>query len=359
MQLVGRGFRAGSGYRYGFNGKELDQEVVQYDYGFRSYDPRLGKFISIDLKFQKYPGFSPYSYGMNNPVYCIDIDGNDIIGLLELTFKNNFPQGMSAMGIIKTNEVYQKLTANFSVGGMYDKNKIDLRYSNLNGTEDAKGYPTQLMPGSYKKAPKAASTNVGQTFITATVKGKGVVSLGDLLESDLKNIERWQVNIAIDGNLYADGAMGTVIHETSTHALNMGKMLNNFVSGNSGLSLTDFKNLYLSITEQDKTSPLTTNDHRQIGCNTGEFKALSASVLNQMRTVRGALATDPNAKGEAGIFNTGNASKYTLIKPNAYNYLVNFLNGMIDHYSGGQGATNGYLPSTRNRENTASEAPKQ
>jgi RHS repeat-associated protein len=42
-------------YRYGFNGKEKYDEVkvsagTQYDYGFRIYDPRIGKFLSRDLQ---------------------------------------------------------------------------------------------------------------------------------------------------------------------------------------------------------------------------------------------------------------------------------------------------------------------
>lgn len=45
------GSEAGEGiYRYGFNGKENDNEVKgegnQQDYGMRIYDPRLGKFLS-------------------------------------------------------------------------------------------------------------------------------------------------------------------------------------------------------------------------------------------------------------------------------------------------------------------------
>ena len=39
-------------YRYGFNGKEQDPEVKgpdnQYDYGMRMYDPRVGRFLSVD-----------------------------------------------------------------------------------------------------------------------------------------------------------------------------------------------------------------------------------------------------------------------------------------------------------------------
>ena len=44
------------GYRFGFNGMEKDDEVKgsgnQYDYGFRIYDPRLGRFLSVDPLFQ-------------------------------------------------------------------------------------------------------------------------------------------------------------------------------------------------------------------------------------------------------------------------------------------------------------------
>ncbi len=47
-----------SGYRYGFNGKELDKEVAgttTYDYGFRIYNPALGRFLSVDPLFKSYP----------------------------------------------------------------------------------------------------------------------------------------------------------------------------------------------------------------------------------------------------------------------------------------------------------------
>lgn len=51
--------RAQGVYRYGFNGKENDNEVKgsgnQYDYGFRIYDPRIGRFLSTDPLFKTYP----------------------------------------------------------------------------------------------------------------------------------------------------------------------------------------------------------------------------------------------------------------------------------------------------------------
>ncbi len=78
MILPNRSGSVGS-YRYGFNGKEKDDEVkgqgVQYDYGFRVYDARLGKFLSTDPLFKGYPWYTPYQFAGNNPVWAIDIDG--------------------------------------------------------------------------------------------------------------------------------------------------------------------------------------------------------------------------------------------------------------------------------------------
>jgi RHS repeat-associated protein len=69
----------GNGYRYGFNGKERDNEVkgigAQYDYGFRIYDPRLGRFLSVDPLTSSYPWNSTYVFAENNPIRFIDLDG--------------------------------------------------------------------------------------------------------------------------------------------------------------------------------------------------------------------------------------------------------------------------------------------
>ena len=66
-------------YRFGFNGKEMDNEVSgtgnQYDYGFRIYNPRLGKFLSVDPLFQSYPWYTPYQFAGNKPIWAIDLDG--------------------------------------------------------------------------------------------------------------------------------------------------------------------------------------------------------------------------------------------------------------------------------------------
>ncbi|WP_158267056.1 RHS repeat-associated core domain-containing protein [Chitinophaga niastensis] len=80
MELVGRGFGA-AGYRYGFNGKENDNEIKgdgnQQDYGLRVYDPRIGKFLSVDPLYKSYPWNSTYAYAENRVLNGVDIDGGE------------------------------------------------------------------------------------------------------------------------------------------------------------------------------------------------------------------------------------------------------------------------------------------
>ncbi|MBK8484764.1 MAG: hypothetical protein IPL31_10590 [Saprospiraceae bacterium] len=66
-------------YKYAFNGKEKDDETKgaynSYDYGYRMYDPRVCRFLSIDPITRKYPELTPYQFASNTPIQAIDLDG--------------------------------------------------------------------------------------------------------------------------------------------------------------------------------------------------------------------------------------------------------------------------------------------
>ena len=70
-------------YRYGFNGMERDDNVKgrgnSYDFGARLYDPRVGRWLSIDPLAMKYPDLSPYNFVANSPILFVDTDGEVII----------------------------------------------------------------------------------------------------------------------------------------------------------------------------------------------------------------------------------------------------------------------------------------
>ena len=79
MVMSGRSFTSDA-YRYGFNGKEQDKEGMgggssTYDYGFRIYNPGIGKFLSVDPLTQEYPWYTPYQFSGNKPIWMIDRDG--------------------------------------------------------------------------------------------------------------------------------------------------------------------------------------------------------------------------------------------------------------------------------------------
>jgi RHS repeat-associated protein len=67
-------------YRYGFNGKEKDNENFEgaYDFGARILDVRLGRWLSVDPYFKEYEYISTYSYSSNSPIVIVDSDGERI-----------------------------------------------------------------------------------------------------------------------------------------------------------------------------------------------------------------------------------------------------------------------------------------
>jgi len=76
--MPGRQFNSTS-YRYGFNGHEKDDEIKgtgnSYDYGARIYDPRIGRFLTIDPAYKKFPWLTPFQFASNRPIDGIDLDG--------------------------------------------------------------------------------------------------------------------------------------------------------------------------------------------------------------------------------------------------------------------------------------------
>ena len=79
MDMPNRTFNAGD-YRFGFNGKEADRNgewgsLNHYDYGFRIYNPGIGRFLSVDPLRREYPWYTPYQFAGNTPIWAIDLDG--------------------------------------------------------------------------------------------------------------------------------------------------------------------------------------------------------------------------------------------------------------------------------------------
>jgi RHS repeat-associated protein len=150
------------------NGQEKDDEIVgsgnSYDFGERTYDPRLGRWLSIDPLSAKFPYYSPYSAFANNPVWYVDNDGKEnIVYLVYLPNKDNkiTKQDASDMAA-KANENYKKMGLNTRVvmvdksitgGKEFNASKIDKTdaVAVIGTVGDVTKYVTKQGGGDYLK----------------------------------------------------------------------------------------------------------------------------------------------------------------------------------------------------------------
>jgi len=79
MLMPGRHGEAGSGYRYGFQGQEKDDEIKgegnSINYKYRMHDPRLGRFFAVDPLSASYPHNSPYAFSENVVIHAVELEG--------------------------------------------------------------------------------------------------------------------------------------------------------------------------------------------------------------------------------------------------------------------------------------------
>jgi RHS repeat-associated protein len=83
MMQEGRQFVGGMGYRYGFEGIERTNEISgednHYQFKYREYDPRIGRFWSVDPLTASYPWNSTYAFAENRVIDGIDLEGLEYV----------------------------------------------------------------------------------------------------------------------------------------------------------------------------------------------------------------------------------------------------------------------------------------
>ena len=112
-------------YRYGFNGKEKDNEIYgtddAYDFGARIYDSRLGRWLAIDRGFKKYADVSPFAFGKNNPIVFVDPDGNTDFYTADGGWLGNDGTKNNARAIVTSRTAIDNIKASTSEGMNYTK----------------------------------------------------------------------------------------------------------------------------------------------------------------------------------------------------------------------------------------------
>ena len=115
-------------FRRAFNGMEVDNELKgggnSYDFGARMLDPRIGRWLTTDNSQNNFCSWSTYSGHGDNPIFNVDIDGNDFIFFAGAGYKGENEQKKFNKSFTST--MSEILGDNFSVvpyinhGGLTD-----------------------------------------------------------------------------------------------------------------------------------------------------------------------------------------------------------------------------------------------
>ncbi len=110
------------GYRFGFQGQEKDDEVKgngnSLDFGARIYDPRVGRWMSVDPDFSKYPWISPYNFVSNSPISRVDPSGKGDFYFMGIKIGNDGKED-NEIYLVKDDDIKLAQAINQAEGHVY------------------------------------------------------------------------------------------------------------------------------------------------------------------------------------------------------------------------------------------------
>lgn len=158
-------FTYGAKNNYLYNKKELQEELGQYDYGSRFYDPTIGRFLVIDKYAEKFQGLSTYQYAALDPIKNIDMNGDSV--------------WTTTTSVKKGKDVYETRTTHITGKVISVASASSVSASDLAAGLNDK-YNSQTATDSYK------NKDGGTTHITYTMDAKfeGASSIKEVSKSD-------------------------------------------------------------------------------------------------------------------------------------------------------------------------------
>src|SRR5690606_19442772 len=98
------------------------------DYGFRHFDSRLAKFLSLDPLSKKFPWYSPYHFAGNTPIQAIDLEGLEILKINSSMYRMKYlgelfvgtVESRSLEPVNQVNIIEENVPSNYPLSASYN-----------------------------------------------------------------------------------------------------------------------------------------------------------------------------------------------------------------------------------------------
>lgn len=341
MLMPGRSFSSDK-YKFGFNGKEKDDEITgvtgaNLDFGARIYDSRVGRWLSTDPWFKKYPSYSSYNFTLCNPISYMDNNGKGVFNWDKTeqnytgTTNANKPDGAAdcqegttlVFEIMDINTAFKAVTDQFIAGNTLDNQGLDLYFDH------------QPSPGS--QGSTSLNFVITKNGSTASVNAL-MIKASDLIGA---TTIRYQINVSVQKDLTDEQALIILSHEVGAHVetlLNMVLEYQATLKTNPSTALQDFKTKY-NAWVADNSGTNASADHLNVANNSGTYGEINSIVrtsllpnggawyINNLSIYNGAKDNFGKSCGSTSLFDGYKNTTYTATLIKRFKLQVNLQAG--------------------------------